>query len=186
MAKVSTLFVILTTLLFSGCGLSEQGIKLYRLETSQGNMLDEEKVVQVRTGQTKKQIKFLLGTPLIIDAFHKERWDYFYYSRTRDSYTEPKISRITIFFDGDIAVKIQRLVPNAYVSLDQTLEILEGEAFKNHNNTDDINWDEVIGIIENDKSGDEESIDNLYNNEEKESKSEKTLDQIILETDLGL
>ena len=186
MAKVSTLFVILTALLFSGCGLSEKGITLYRLETYQGNMLDEKKVVQVRAGQTKKQIRFLLGTPLIIDAFHNDRWDYFYYSRTRDSYKDPKISRLTIFFDGDIAEKIQRLVPNDYASLEQVLETLEDESFKNYNNTNDINWDEVIDIIENDKSDGEESIDNLYGSEKKTLKSEKTLDQIILETDLGL
>jgi len=186
MAKVSALFLILIALLFSGCDLSGKGIKLYRLETYQGNILDEEKVIQVRVGQTKKQIKFLLGTPLIIDTFHNERWDYFYYSRIRDSYKKPKISRLTIFFNGDAAEKIQRLVPSSYISLDQVLQSLEDESFSNHNNTADINWDKVIDTIKNDGPDKKKSIDNSYSNEEEELKSEKTLDQIILETDLGL
>ena len=70
--------------------------------------------------------------------------------------------------------------------MEQVLETLEDESFKNYNNTNDINWDEVIDIIENDKPDGEESIDNLYGSEKKALKSEKTLDQIILETDLGL
>jgi outer membrane protein assembly factor BamE len=186
MAKVSALFLILIALLFSGCGLSGKGIKLYRLETYQGNMLDEEKVVQIRAGQTKKQIRFLLGTPLIVDTFHNERWDYFYYSRIRDSYKKPKISRLTIFFNGDTAEKIQRLVPSTYISLDQALQSLEDESSKNYDNTGDINWEEVIDIIKNDDPDKIKSIDNSYRNEEEELKSKKTLDQIILETDLGL
>ena len=46
---------------------------------SQGNLLKQEDVDQVEVGMTRSQVRFLLGTPMIDDPFHKDRWDYVYY-----------------------------------------------------------------------------------------------------------
>ena len=48
---------------------------------SQGNLLEQEDVDQVTLGMTRGQIRFLLGTPMIDDPFHENRWDYVYYLR---------------------------------------------------------------------------------------------------------
>ena len=74
MRNILSLTVILTALLLaSGC--------VYRASLSQGNLLEQEDVDQVTLGMTRGQIRFLLGTPMIDDPFHENRWDYVYYLR---------------------------------------------------------------------------------------------------------
>jgi len=74
MRKNLSLTVILTALLLvSGC--------VYQASLSQGNLLEQEDVDQVTVGMTRGQIRFLLGTPMIDDRFHENRWDYVYYLR---------------------------------------------------------------------------------------------------------
>lgn len=50
----------------------------YRIDVRQGNMVTQEMVAQLKPGQTKEQVRFILGTPLVADMFHADRWDYFY------------------------------------------------------------------------------------------------------------
>jgi outer membrane protein assembly factor BamE len=52
---------------------------VYRQNIAQGNILKQEDLDQVEMGMTRNQIRFLLGTPMIDDPFHKDRWDYAYY-----------------------------------------------------------------------------------------------------------
>jgi outer membrane protein assembly factor BamE len=54
---------------------------IYQPDIQQGNYLDQEKVEQVSVGMTRSQVEFLLGTPMIADPFHRQRWDYPYYLR---------------------------------------------------------------------------------------------------------
>ncbi len=74
MRNTLSLTVILAALLLaSGC--------VYQASLSQGNLLEQEDVDQVALGMTRGQIRFLLGTPMIDDPFHENRWDYVYYLR---------------------------------------------------------------------------------------------------------
>jgi outer membrane protein assembly factor BamE len=52
---------------------------VYRQNIAQGNLIDREDLDQVELGMTRNQVRFLLGTPMIDDPFHKDRWDYVYY-----------------------------------------------------------------------------------------------------------
>jgi outer membrane protein assembly factor BamE len=52
---------------------------VYRANMSQGNLIKQEDLDQAEVGMTRNQIRFLLGTPMIDDPFHQERWDYVYY-----------------------------------------------------------------------------------------------------------
>ncbi|HTL93080.1 MAG TPA: outer membrane protein assembly factor BamE, partial [Steroidobacteraceae bacterium] len=54
---------------------------VYRMDIQQGNYLDGRAVSQLKVGMTRSQVRFLLGTPMVEDAFHKDRWDYVYYFR---------------------------------------------------------------------------------------------------------
>jgi len=54
---------------------------VYRIDIQQGNLLDDEDISQVDLGMTRSQVQFLLGTPMIADSFHRDRWDYAYYFR---------------------------------------------------------------------------------------------------------
>ncbi|MEH6504144.1 MAG: outer membrane protein assembly factor BamE [Cycloclasticus sp.] len=72
---------------------------VYKINVKQGNIVTQEMVDQLRPGMDKRQVKFLLGTPLLVDPFHINRWDYFY---TLDQAGERKEQeRITVIFDGD-------------------------------------------------------------------------------------
>ena len=50
----------------------------YRIDVRQGNFVTPEMAAQLKPGQTKDQVRFILGTPLLTDLFHADRWDYVY------------------------------------------------------------------------------------------------------------
>ena len=52
---------------------------VYRMNIQQGNYLEGRTVDQLQVGMTRSQVRYLLGTPMVPDAFDKERWDYLYY-----------------------------------------------------------------------------------------------------------
>ncbi|PIV71723.1 MAG: outer membrane protein assembly factor BamE, partial [Rhodocyclales bacterium CG17_big_fil_post_rev_8_21_14_2_50_68_7] len=56
------------------------GLRLspYRIDVRQGNYITQEMVARLKPGMTRDQVRFVLGTPLVVDLFHAERWDYFY------------------------------------------------------------------------------------------------------------
>jgi len=68
----------------------------YRPDIQQGNFVSQEMLTQLKVGQTRDQVRFILGTPLLADAFHADRWDYpFYLARGNGEITT---SRVTVFF----------------------------------------------------------------------------------------
>ena len=107
MRKFTVLALILTSLaLASGC--------VYRANISQGNLVDQKDLDQVTVGMTRKQVRFLLGTPMIDDPFHADRWDYVYYLKVgrKDATFKRWVS---IVFEGNNVSEIrkdQSLDPN--------------------------------------------------------------------------
>jgi outer membrane protein assembly factor BamE len=82
---------------------------VYRIVIQQGNLLDDEDVAQVDLGMTRSQVQFLLGTPMIADSFHRDRWDYAYYFRRGRS--PDAIQRwFVVYFDNDRVTRIDRAV----------------------------------------------------------------------------
>lgn len=74
----------------------------YRIDIPQGNFISEEMVSQLKEGMTPDQVRFALGTPLITDIFHAERWDYVFRMLKRND--EVLSSRVTVFFkDGRVS-----------------------------------------------------------------------------------
>jgi len=83
---------------------------VYRMDIQQGNLLDAEQVDQVEVGMTRSQVRFLLGTPMVIDAFDANRWDYMYslrHGRTR------KVTKhhLVVWFDGDTVTRLEEPLP---------------------------------------------------------------------------
>ncbi|ORU90034.1 MAG: cell envelope protein SmpA [Cycloclasticus sp. symbiont of Poecilosclerida sp. M] len=82
--------------------LAENMPGVYKINVRQGNVVTQEMIDQLRPGMDKRQVKFLLGTPLLVDPFHKERWDYFYNLKKGGSQSTRE--RITVIFkDGELA-----------------------------------------------------------------------------------
>lgn len=68
----------------------------YRPDIQQGNFVSQEMVAQLKPGMTQDQVVFLLGTPLLTDVFHADRWDYAF--RMQKGNGEITTSRVTVFF----------------------------------------------------------------------------------------
>jgi len=80
---------------------------VYRINIQQGNLLEEEIVSQIKAGMTRSQIRFLLGTPMVEDSFHSNRWDYVYYFKQGKSQKATR-QRLVVFFDEDIVSNVVR------------------------------------------------------------------------------
>ncbi|MDD5708656.1 MAG: outer membrane protein assembly factor BamE [Kiritimatiellae bacterium] len=76
----------------------------YRIDVRQGNFVTQEMVAQLKPGQNRDQVRFILGTPLLADSFHGDRWDYVY--RFQPGHGEVQQRRLTVYFAND---KLSRL-----------------------------------------------------------------------------
>jgi outer membrane protein assembly factor BamE len=83
---------------------------VYRMDVQQGNLLDAEQVDQVEVGMTRSQVRFLLGTPMVIDSFDADRWDYVYSFRRGHS-REVTRRHLVVWFDGDKVVRLEEPIP---------------------------------------------------------------------------
>jgi outer membrane protein assembly factor BamE len=81
------------------------GCTIHIPDVQQGNVLEPDVLAQLHTGLSKKQVQFLMGTPIIRDAFHPERWDYVYLFTSQESKTIRQ--RVTLFFDHDALSRIE-------------------------------------------------------------------------------
>ena len=98
MRKTFLLALIFCTLVFSSACV-------YRANISQGNLIKQEDMDQVEVGMTRNQVRFLLGTPLVSDPFHKARWDYAYYITVGRNAAVFK-RWVTIVFEDDVVTEI--------------------------------------------------------------------------------
>ena len=76
----------------------------HKIDIQQGNRVKQEDLERIQVGMSRDQVKFVLGTPLLQDAFHQDRWDYLYYLRTGEG--EIRQSRVSLYFEGDRLVRI--------------------------------------------------------------------------------
>ncbi|MGE5152804.1 MAG: outer membrane protein assembly factor BamE [Bdellovibrio bacteriovorus] len=78
---------------------------VYKMTVQQGNILTEEMVDQLQLGMTKRQVRYLLGTPLLTDFFNTDRWDYTY--TIRRGHQEMEIKTLTLHFEDDALARIE-------------------------------------------------------------------------------
>ena len=95
------IILVVFSLLLSSCGsvTSFAFPGVYRLNIPQGNIITQEMVDQLRPGLTKRQVNFILGTPLVKDTFDQDRWDYLYSFQPGGG--ERVQERLTVFFEND-------------------------------------------------------------------------------------
>lgn len=107
--KLPAIFVVLLPLLLGACFPG-----VYKLDIPQGNILEKEKVDQLKVGMNKRQVRYLLGTPLVIDSFEQDRWDYYYSYRYYVPRTNEPIdrkARLVLTFEKGQLVTIDRHLP---------------------------------------------------------------------------
>lgn len=96
---------ILFALLCVSCGTALPTVKPYKLDVQQGNVVTSKMLLQLRPGMTKSQVRFIMGTPLVQDSFHGNRWDYVYQMREGGKITEQR--RVILDFENELLKKIR-------------------------------------------------------------------------------
>ncbi len=86
------------------------GITPYRMVIQQGNFISQEMVSQLKPGMAKEQVRFILGTPLVTDIFHADRWDYVFFREAADGKREQRNLSV-VFENGKLARVFGDLLP---------------------------------------------------------------------------
>jgi outer membrane protein assembly factor BamE len=104
--SIKKLIASLTLLLVAACSWVPRipGITPYKLDIQQGNVVTQDMVAKLKPGMTKSQVRFALGTPLVVDPFHNDRWDYVYVQQRGGRVTEER--RIVVLFSDDKLLRI--------------------------------------------------------------------------------
>ena len=103
---LSLLPALLSVLLLSGCSAPRVRLPsvgdlpfVHKIDVQQGNVITQEMVAQLRPGMDKKKVKFVMGTPIILDTFNNTRWDYIYTFQHRGGKVERRL--VTLVFVDD-------------------------------------------------------------------------------------
>ncbi len=77
----------------------------YKIDIRQGNNIDQATVSRLSPGMTKQQVESLMGTPLLTDPFHEDRWDYYYsFSEGGD---EAEQKHVVLYFQGELLARVE-------------------------------------------------------------------------------
>jgi outer membrane protein assembly factor BamE len=83
----------------SGCGL------VYKVDVTQGNLVEKDMVESLKPGMTKRQVALVMGTPSIQTPFDQDRWDYAASISRRGA--TPEVKNLTLFFEDNLLVRIE-------------------------------------------------------------------------------
>ncbi|MDO9064101.1 MAG: outer membrane protein assembly factor BamE [Sulfuricella sp.] len=104
MKSVLRALAAISILLLAACSVTEK-LTPYKIDIQQGNVVTQEMVAKLKSGMTKAQVRFILGTPLIADAFHANRWDYVYRYQKAGKLTEER--KLALFFDQELLQRVE-------------------------------------------------------------------------------
>jgi outer membrane protein assembly factor BamE len=100
LSRPSLPFLLLPSLLLAACSSTPDitsHLSPYRIDVRQGNYVTQDMVAKLKPGMSRDQVRFALGTPLVADMFHADRWDYVY--RFQPGRGEAQSRRLVIFFE---------------------------------------------------------------------------------------
>ena len=106
---------------------------LHKIDIQQGNVIDQKMLNKLSPGMDKKQVKYIMGTPVIIDPFHNERWEYIYSFQKGGKVREQR--HITLHFEsgklahisGDIEVSNIPRRKEEIITEDNVITVPESE-----------------------------------------------------------
>lgn len=140
MQKLLLPSAIISLLLASGCSTVKETVSgigdvipnsiqrtslFYKIDIQQGNSIEQPIISRLEPGMSKNQVQFIMGTPMLIDVFHQNRWDYYYSIQRGNGESEQK--HIALFFEDDKLVRTEgdmRPAPE-----DATKPLREAEVF---------------------------------------------------------
>jgi outer membrane protein assembly factor BamE len=102
------LAILVSALLVAGCQMGMPtlpSLTAYRIDIQQGNLVTQDMVSKLQAGMTRGQVRFVLGTPLVTDIFHPDRWDYIYRNEKAGKLIEQR--RIVVVFSEDKLLRVE-------------------------------------------------------------------------------
>lgn len=106
MKQIALLLAIATPLSLTGCQTILNNLPgVYSIDIEQGNMIDQSMVDQLRPNMTKRQVLYIMGSPMLADSFHERRWDYLYSDQPGGEARMQK--RVSLYFNGDNLIGVQ-------------------------------------------------------------------------------
>jgi len=109
-----------------GCGATLPKVKPYKMDIQQGNVVTSDMLLKLRPGMTKSQVKFIMGTPLLVDSFRTNRWDYFYQLRKQGKIVSQR--RVILDFENDLLKRVRGDVVPKGQTAEDVKKALEQEA----------------------------------------------------------
>ena len=91
--------ILITTLL-----VFLHACSIYKVDVQQGNVLETKQIEKLKVGQSKRQVLFIMGEPLLKDPFHQDRWDYIHMLTPGGENTRRKL--LTLYFEADKLTRI--------------------------------------------------------------------------------
>ncbi|MDP2903197.1 MAG: outer membrane protein assembly factor BamE [Methylovulum sp.] len=117
---------------------------VYSLEIQQGNIVDQAMIDQLRPGMNKRQVLYIMGSPMLADTFHQKRWDYVY-SEQPSGNKDRVQKRITLIFDNDQIIGMQgdlrpSAIPVVKASNEATVDVPKRDL-------DRTLWEKITGVL---------------------------------------
>jgi len=102
--------------IISGCDRRADGSRkiplVYRVDVQQGNVIEQSMIDKLEPGMTKAKVRFIMGTPLLVDPFHSNRWDYIYSIEPGDG--ERAQRHVALFFKDDKLTHLEGDITTGY------------------------------------------------------------------------
>lgn len=115
MQKLLISLTVCATLVLAACSLPG----VYKIDVQQGNVITQDMVDQLQPGMDKRKVRFVMGTPLLVDVFHQERWDYIY--SLQPGGEARKQERVSLYFEDDKLSRVEGdYRPNPLAAGEQT------------------------------------------------------------------
>ena len=102
MKKLLIIIACIASLSVAGCSKPHL---VHKIDVQQGNVITQDDVNRLEPGMTRRQVQFIMGSPMVSDVFHQTRWDYIY--QIKPGYGETTRERVTVFFDDDTLARIE-------------------------------------------------------------------------------
>ena len=107
---------------------------MYRPDVQQGNVIEQREINRLVIGMSKNQVRFTMGTPMLIDVFHQDRWDYFYtMKRNRQPFEQ---EQVILLFEDDRLIAIEgdrRQIVDGDIGTDQQAKVVSVPDFGTYN-----------------------------------------------------
>ena len=104
MKKLLIIIACIASLYLTGCTNSRFHL-VHKIDVQQGNVVTQEELNQLKPGMTRRQVQYIMGSPMVADVFHQDRWDYIYLMEP--GYGKPSSEHVTLYFEADTLQRVE-------------------------------------------------------------------------------